>query len=288
MILARIWRSSGKFRFGAVITITLVLVALFHNLLIRLAIGGLDPLQTGSFGIFLNPNRAHPLGTDRFGRDVLVLVLVGLPNSLLVAGIAGVVSTVIGVIVGFTAGYKGGRVDMTLRTITDMFLVIPTLPLLLILAAYVQKVSVVQIAFILAIFSWSFAARVIRSQVLSLRERPYIELSKITNMSDREIIFQDILPNMLPYIGIGFATSALGAAFALVGLELIGLGPGGSDTMDLGLLINFAQQWGVLSLGKWTIFAAPVTLLILLFTGLIFMNTGLEEYYNPRLRGAEG
>jgi peptide/nickel transport system permease protein len=127
---------------------------------------------------------------------------------------------------------------------------------------------------------------VIRSQVLSLRERPYIELSRITNMRDWEIIFQDILPNMLPYIGIGFATSAIGAAFALVGLELIGLGP--SDTIDLGLLINFAQQWGVLSLGKWTIFAAPITILVLLFLGVALLNQGLEEFYNPRLRGGEG
>ena len=286
MALARIWRSSGKFRVGAVITLLLIATALLHNLLIRLVIGDTEPLQTGSFANFLNPSREHPLGTERFGRDVLGLVLVGLPNSLLVAAIAGCISTVIGVVIGFFAGYKGGKVDATLRTFTDMFLVIPTLPLIIILAAYVKHVSIAQIALILALFSWPFAARVIRSQVLSLRERPYVELAKITNMRDWEIIFQEILPNMLPYIGIGFATSALGAAFALVGLEIIGLGP--SDTMDLGLLINFAQQWGVLSLGKWAIFAAPVGLLVLLFFGVVLINQGLEEFYNPRLRGVEG
>ncbi len=243
-------------------------------------------MATGSFAIFLNPSREHLLGTDRFGRDVLALVLVGLPNSLIVAGIAGLLATVIGIAVGFTAGYKGRRTDATLRTLTDMFLVIPTLPLIIILAAYVQQVSVPQIAMILAAFSWPYAARVIRAQVLSLRERPYIELAKMTNMTDREIIVGDILPNMLPFIGIGFASSALGAAFALVGLEVIGLGPGGSNTMDLGLLINFAQQWGVLSLGKGAILAAPVALLVLLFFGVVLINQGLEEFYNPRLRGA--
>ena len=264
------------------------MLALLHQLIIQLVIGDTEPLATGSFAIFLSPVWEHPLGTDRFGRDVLALVLVGLPNSLIVAGIAGVISTMIGIVVGFTAGYKGGRIDAALRTFTDMFLVIPTLPLIIILAAYVQQVTIAQLAIILAVFSWPFAARVIRAQVLSLRERPYIELSKMTNMSDREIIVGDILPNMLPYIGIGFATSALGAAFALVGLEVIGLGPGGSDTMDLGLLINFAQQWGVLSLGKWAILAAPVTLLVLLFFGVVLINQGLEEFYNPRLRAAEG
>jgi len=286
MAIARLWTSSGKFRAGLTITVLLVLTALLHAPLIHLTIGGTDPLQTGAFGIFENPSRAHPLGTDRFGRDVLGLVLVGLPNSLTVAAVAGVISTIVGVAVGFVAGYKGGKVDTTLRTVTDMFLVIPTLPLIIILAAYVRKVTFIQIAIILAIFSWPYAARVIRAQVLSLRERPYIELSKMTNMRDWEIIVQDILPNMLPYIGIGFATSALGAAFALVGLELIGLGPG--DSMDLGLLINFAQQWGVLSLGKWTVFAAPIVLLILLFFGVVLINQGMEEYYNPRLRAAEG
>lgn len=286
MAIRRVWQSSGKFRVGATITLLLVLIGLFHRLLIRLAIGNVDPLQTGVFEIFLDPTRAHPLGTDRFGRDVLALVLIGLPNSLAVATIAGVISTTIGVVVGFVAGYKGGKVDAFLRTVTDMFLVVPTLPLIIILASYVTRVTIPQLALILAVFSWSFAARVIRAQVLSLRERPYIELSRMTNMNDREIIFQDILPNMLPYIGIGFATAALGAAFALVGLEVIGLGP--SDTMDLGLLINFAQQWGVLSLGKWPIFAAPVTILVLLFFGVVLMNQGLEEFYNPRLRGAEG
>jgi len=285
MALARIWRSSNKFRFGATILVLLIATALLNPLLVRLAIGAVNPLQTGTFDIFLDPSRQNPLGTDRFGRDVLALVLIGLPNSLLVAAIAGGISTVIGVVVGFVAGYKGGKVDAFLRTVTDMFLVVPTLPLIIVLAAYSRRVTILQLGLILAVFSWPYAARVIRSQVLSLRERPYIELSRMTNMKDREIIFQDILPNMLPYIGIGFAGAALGAAFALVGLEIIGLGP--SDTMDLGLLINFSQGWGVLSLGKVAILAAPVTLLILLFLSVALMNQGLEEVYNPRLQGGE-
>ncbi len=286
MALARIWRSSGKFRIGAVIIITLIALGLLHRPVIRLLIGDVNPLETGGFGVFLDPNRENPLGTDRYGRDVLSLVLLGLPNTLLVAAIAGSISTVIGVVVGFVAGYKGGKADAFMRTVTDMFLVIPSLPLLLILSSYVKRVTILQLALILSVFSWSFAARVIRSQVLSLRERPYVELSRMTNMSDREIIFQDILPNMLPYIGIGYATAAINAAFALVGLEVIGLGP--SDTMDLGLLINFALQWGVLSLGKWPIFAAPLAILTLLFVGLAMMNQGLEEVYNPRLQGGQG
>jgi peptide/nickel transport system permease protein len=253
--------------------------------LIRLLIGDIDPMQTGSFMVFESPSRAHPLGTDRYGRDVLALVLVGLPNSLKVAAIAGIISTVIGSVVGFVAGYKGGTTDAVLRTFTDMMLVIPTLPLLFIMARYMSSLSIAVLGVLLAVFSWPFAARVIRSQVLSLRERPYIELSRMTRLSDREIIVQDILPNMLPYIGMGLAISSVGAAFAMVGLTIIGLGP--TNQMDLGTLIFFAQQWGVLSLDKWAIFAAPAALLILFFLGVALINQGLEEFYNPRLRGAE-
>ncbi|HEY7031627.1 MAG TPA: ABC transporter permease [Thermomicrobiales bacterium] len=284
MAFMQIWRASPKFRIGLIITFLLVAAALLHGPLTKLAIGDVDPLANGSFGIFENPSRDHLLGTDRYGRDVLGLVFVGLPNSLGTAAIGGAISTLIGVVVGFVAGYKGGVVDAVLRTFTDMMLVIPTLPLLFILARYVRHLTIPTLALILAAFSWPFSARVIRSQVLSLRERPYVELSKITNLSDREIIVQDILPNMLPYIGIGFAISSVGAAFALVGLTILGLGP--SDTIDLGAIIYFAQSWGVLSLHKYAILFAPITLLVLLFLGVALIQIGMEEFYNPRLRGA--
>lgn len=284
MAIKQIWRASPKFRLGMIITLLLVAASVLHAPLTRLVIGDVDPLATGSFGIFASPTQSHPLGTDRYGRDVVGLVLVGLPNSLGTAAIAGVISTMIGVIVGFVAGYKGGAIDGILRTFTDMMLVVPTLPLLFILARYVNHLTIPILALILAAFSWPFSARVIRSQVLSLRERPYVELSRVTNLSDREIILQDILPNMYPYIAIGFAISSVGAAFALAGLTILGLGP--SDTLDLGAIIYFAQSWGVLSLGKYSILFAPITLLVLMFLGVALIQIGMEEFYNPRLRGA--
>lgn len=283
MSLRLAWRVSGKFRLGAIITLALVLAGAFHSVLTRLIIGGRDPHAVGSFGIFEHTSWAHWFGTDRYGWDVLGLVLAGLPISLTVAAIAGGISTIVGTIVDFIAGYKGGATDSALRTFTDIFLVIPSLPIILILSTYVRDLSVSKLALVLAIFSWPFAARVIRTQVLSLRERPYIELSKMTNMTDREIILQDIMPNMLPYLGIAFAQAAVGSAFALVGLTILGLGPSG--LLDLGTLISLGIGWGVLSLGQWPILAAPMGLLILLFLGAALINLGLEEIYNPRLRG---
>jgi peptide/nickel transport system permease protein len=283
MIFVNLFRESGKFRLGTILTLLLVVLALLHQPLLQWRIGDTDPLKVGSFPIFLDPSGDHWLGTDRFGRDVLSLVLIALPVSLTVAFLAGAISTILGVIVGFVSGYKGGRVDAVLRTITDMFIVIPTLPLIIILAANTRNLGSVKLALVLALFSWPVAARVIRSQVLSLRERPYVELSKMTNLSDREIIVGDILPNMAPYVAIGFAQASVGSAFALVGLTVLGLGP--SSQMDLGRIISEALGYGVISLGKELIFVAPVMLLILLFLGLALVSQGMEEFFNPRLRG---
>ena len=282
MAVVNLFRESGKFRLGVIITLLLIIIGVLRTPLLRLAIGDTDPMAVGSFGIFLDPTRDHPLGTDRFGRDVLGLVLIALPVSLLVAFLAGAISTILGVLVGFVSGYKGGRTDSVLRTLTDMFIVIPTLPLIIILAANTRNLGSVKLALVLAAFSWPFAARVIRSQVMSLRERPYVELSRMTNLSDREIIVGDILPNMAPYVAIGFAQASVGAAFALVGLTVIGLGP--SSQMDLGRMISEALGYGVISLGKELIFIVPVVLLILLFLGLALISQGMEEFFNPRLR----
>jgi peptide/nickel transport system permease protein len=282
MVLVNLFKESGKFKLGVIITLLLILLGLFHTPLLEWRIGDKDPMQVGLFPIFLDPTSEHPLGTDRFGRDVLSLVLIALPVSLLVAFLAGAISTAIGVIVGFVAGYKGGRVDSVLRTITDIFIVIPTLPLIIVLAANTRNLTSVKLSLVLAAFGWPVAARVIRTQVMSLRERPYIELSKMTNLSDREIIVGDVLPNMAPYVAIGFAQASVGAAFALVGLTVLGLGQ--SSQMDLGRMISEALGYGVISLGKELIFLVPVLLLILLFLGLALISQGMEEFFNPRLR----
>jgi peptide/nickel transport system permease protein len=288
-LLQSFWRrmrSSGKFQTGVIILAVLVLLALISPLVAAIVGNGENPLAIGAYGAWEVPSEDHWLGTDRYGRDVLVMTVTGLGASLKVGVVAGALSTAIGVVIAFVAGYKGGRVDGVLRTTTDMFLVVPSLPLLLALSAYVRRVSILQISVMLAIFSWPFAARTLRSHVLSLRSRPYVELARVTNCSDLEIIFQDLVPNLLPYIGVGLAAASLGAIFALVGLEVIGLGP--ANTLDLGLMINWAISWGALSLGAWPIFVAPILVLSLLFIAVTMINIGLEEVYNPRLRATAG
>ncbi len=286
MQLLTIWRTSGKFRLGFSMLAVLVLVAVFNQQIIEWLLGeGANPQEVGGVGsgtLFEDPSRDHLLGTDRFGRDWLGMILQSLPITLQVSTLAALVTVGVGAIVGFTAGFIGGRTDTVLRSIMDLLLVVPTFPLILVLASFARGMNAWQLALVLSIFAWAGTGRVIRTQVLSLRERPYIELSRMTNLSNREIIQKDMMPNMLPYLGIQFAERSIDAAFALVGLTIIGLAPSG--LLDLGALINLSLSWAVLSLGKYLIFAAPMIVLTVYFMAFALINNGLEEFYNPRLR----
>jgi peptide/nickel transport system permease protein len=277
---------SWKLAAGLITILLMVLVALLSPLIVGAIGNGQDPIAIAAYERWLVPSPAHWLGTDQYGRDVFAMTIGALSTSLQIGAIAGIISTVVGVIMAFVAGYKGGPIDSVLSTFTDMVLVIPSFPLLIALSAYAKNVGIVEVGLILAVFSWPFAARTIRAQVLSLRSRPYVELARVTKARDLEIIVYELLPNMLPYIGVGFASSALGAIFALVGLEVIGLGPG--ETIDLGKIIFTAIGTGAMTLGAWPLFVAPIFLLTLLFAALNLINIGLEEVYNPRLRGVAG
>lgn len=276
-------RTSFKLQLGLILTLFIVFLALIQPLVNPLLIGDAHPRDFGVAPLMEPPSWSRPFGTDHFGRDLLALLLYSLRDSLLIGGLAGVIATGIGIIVGFTAGYKGGAIDTVLRSLTDMVLVIPTLPLLLILAATVRIVDVASLAVLLAAFGWPFAARAIRAQVLSLRERPYVDLAKLNNERDAEIIFAELMPNLLPYLGLGLATSVVGAILAETGLQLIGFGPGGMST--LGSMIHQGLVAGMITQGRWDAIAVPAGVLILLFLALNLINMGLEEVYNPRLRG---
>lgn len=281
-----LWRDSAFFRVGMIILLLLLLLVASEPVLRVVILKGADPLEVGTGGVFEPRSWQHPLGTGRMGTDILVLTVMGLRYSLIIGALGGAIATALGIIVGFVAGYKGGWLDGVLRTGTDMVLVIPSFPILAVLSAYVVNLNVVLMSVLLAAFSWPFVARTIRSQVMSLRERPYIDLAKISNMGDLEIIFGEIVPNVLPYLGVVFANSVIGVILAEVGIELIGLGP--PKLVTLGLLINWGLGWGMISLNKPDIIVVPATLLILLFMALNFINIGLENTYNPRLRGITG
>ncbi|MHB8629060.1 MAG: ABC transporter permease [Aggregatilineales bacterium] len=282
----RLIQQDRRLRTGLIIFLVICFLSIFQPLIVHLLIGNLNPMAQGKFKLFDDPSVQHWLGTDRYGRDVLSLLLVGLRYSLSIGLMAGTISTVIGASIGLIAGFYGGRLDNLLRSVTDIILVIPTLPLLITLSAYVKSIDVVTMAILLSIFGWPFSARTIRAQVLSLRERGYIDLARVSGMNKLEIVFQEIMPNLLPYLGVVLAASTVGAILAEFGLEVIGLGPGNIAT--LGLMINWAIGWGVMTLGKWLLLAAPSLVLVLIFLSLNLINIGLEQAFNPRLKGTTG
>lgn len=280
------WKMSGKFRFGAVTLAVLVAVSLAAPLAYRPIIGRESPARPALFAPWSHPSARNPLGTDGHGRDILADFLGGLQSTLKIGFLAGFLATGLGVVVGFLAGYKGGRVDAVLTSAANMLLVIPSYPILVGLTLVTSHRTQLFMACILALFSWPFAARTIRAQALSMRRQPYVDLARVTRQGDLAIIFTELLPNMLPYILMGFAFSTVGAMMGEVGLAVIGLGP--SDIVTLGMMIKFAQDWSALSRGLYGLLLVPIGVLILIFMAITMINRGMEEYMNPRLQNVTG
>jgi len=233
-------------------------------------------------GLWEPPSYERILGTDPLGRDVFSLFVHGINMSLRIGILAGLVATAAGVVIGAVAGYRGGIVDEVLMSITNVMLVIPTLALLIVLAAFIQVRNEMLMAFVIGITSWPWTARSIRSQTLSLKAREFIDLARMSGLSEKKIIFQDVLPNMFSYIFMCFALQMAGGILSETGLSMIGLGP--TDIVSLGMILRWALSWEAVRLGKWWVFT-PVTIAItLLTTSLLLINTGMDEIFNPRMR----
>lgn len=286
--LRNCWRTSVRFRIGVVFLLVFIGFAAIGPLIYGPTFRGnnfdVNPALAGNFKRLQGFSAIHPLGTDGDGRDLLGAYLLGLSTSLRIGFLSGVVATVIGALVGFFAGYIGGWIDTTLLTLTNMLLIIPAYPILVVLVLYTPRISIEVMALILAVFSWPFAARTIRAQVLGLKERPYVDMARISGMNSTRIIFTELMPNLLPYLLVSLAFSTLGAMAAEVGLALIGLGP--SNGISLGLLIYFGR--GVFSIGRYDILLIPPLILIGIFAAITLINLGMEEYLNPRLQNVTG
>jgi peptide/nickel transport system permease protein len=233
---------------------------------------------------FDEPDPAHPLGTESNGRDILAVVITGAPRSFQVGLIAAGVGLSIGTVLGLTAGLLGGWVDGLIRTLADSVITIPSLALLIVISSYVRVVEISALALILALFSWAGPTRLVRAQVLSLRERGYVRMARLSGASTFEIMFREMLPNMLPYLASSLAGNVAGAILAATSLEALGLGPTRIPT--LGMTIFFAIRSSAVIRGMWWWWGFPILILIVIFSGLFLMAIGLDEIANPRLRGA--
>ncbi|MEL6270668.1 MAG: ABC transporter permease [Chloroflexota bacterium] len=226
----------------------------------------------------------HPLGTDNLGRDILAVMIVGAPNTFLIGVIAASIGIGIGIFLGFTAGFLGGWVDDLIRLASDVTLTIPALLVLIVLQSVLQRIDIATMSFLIAAFAWPRATRQIRSQVLSMRRSGYVRMARISGASTVDIMFKEMLPNLIPYLFASFIAGATGAILAAVGLETLGLGP--QNVPTLGSTIYDAIEFGALSLNMWWWWGYPTILLSLMFVGLFLINLGLDEIANPRLRKA--
>ncbi|MFN2303156.1 MAG: ABC transporter permease [Anaerolineales bacterium] len=225
----------------------------------------------------------HPLGTESNGRDMLASLIVGTPSSLKVGFIAASIGMGVGLILGSLAGYLGGWPDHVIRTISDSIITIPSLLVLIALATYVHMPDTTVMALILALFAWPGPTRLVRSQVLTLRERGYVKMAQLSNVSSIEIMLVEMVPNMLPWLAASLTGGIAGAILAATGLEALGLGP--TRVPSLGLIINNALTSSALVRGMTWWWLPPIIILILIFTGFFLMTIGLDEVANPRLKG---
>jgi peptide/nickel transport system permease protein len=233
----------------------------------------------------LPPSREYPLGTDTAGRQLLAVLIAGAPKTLEIGLIAGSVGLLIGTILGFIAGYFGGTVDAVIRSAADVGLTVPALAVLVVIASVISTILSPEImALIIASLAWMLPTRTIRSQVLTMRERAFVEVARLSGLSNLEIIFKELLPNLLPYLATSFVGAVAAAVLAAIGLEALGLGPQSEPT--LGMTIFWSIYYGALLRGMWWWWAPPVIIIILLFNGLFLIAAGLDEIANPRVRRA--
>jgi peptide/nickel transport system permease protein len=274
-----------KLKIGLGIFFALMILGAIEPIVNKTRLGSRSPDEIGLGGPYESPSLRFPLGTCPWGRDIFGMLLLGTRLTLIIGLLSGTVATLIAVFIGFVSAYKGGLIDHILRSFIDAFLVIPTWPIFVIIAAYVKILNIFEISLLLAAFSWGGSARIIRAQVLSLKEREFINLAKISGMRDIEIIFYEILPNFAPYIVVAFSNATMSAIFAETGLRLIGLGPPLLPT--LGYLANLTLSGGFLTIRPYIV-AIVVAMLALIFFSLNLINLGLEEEFNPRLKKVTG
>jgi peptide/nickel transport system permease protein len=229
------------------------------------------------------PSPRYPLGTDSAGRQLLPVMIAGVPLTLEIGFLAGGVGLLIGTLLGFSAGYFGGPVDSVIRTLADVMLPIPALAVLVVIASTIHTLLSVEImALVIASLAWMYPTRTIRAQVLSIRNRAYIEVARLSGQNHLKIIFRELMPNLLPYLAASFVGAVGAGILAGIGLEALGLGP--QDKPTLGMTIFWAIYYGATLRGMWWWWGPPILILILVFLSLFMIAQGLDRFANPRLR----
>jgi peptide/nickel transport system permease protein len=276
---ATLWRNP-KSRLGLVVMGLFLGVAALAPLL-----APFDP-KDASFPSAAGPSGAHWLGTTAAGEDVLSQLIYGSRVSLLVGLLAGALTTVVAVVVGLSWGYLRGPAGDVANFVVNLFLVIPALPLMIVIAAYLQNSGLTVIVLVVVVTGWAWGARVLRAQTQSLRSRDFVAAAVFSGERPHRVVFREILPNMTSLIVGNFFAAATAAVIAEAGLEFLGLGD--TTTVSWGTMLFWAQNSNALLTGQWVLVLAPGLCLALLGTAMTLIIFGVDALSNPRLREAGG
>ena len=268
--------SNGKTIVGFSILAFFILVAIFGPMIFPY------DSNTDMANSYLMPSLKHPFGTDWLGRDVFRQVIAGTGSVLEIAFYSAIFTVVLGTVLGIVSGYLGGWVDKIIMSVTNIFLSIPSFPIYRLLAAIVTINTPVSLAVIISIWSWAGLCRSIRVQIMSLKERDFIQICTVMHMSKAHIIFKELMPNVFSYIAINFVMAMRNAIMASVGIMLVGLAA--YDPTNWGAIINAARTKGLMNVKNIYILLYPLVCIIVFQIATLVLANGLDETLNPRLK----
>jgi peptide/nickel transport system permease protein len=228
------------------------------------------------------PSWNHLFGTTDQGSDIFSQVTLGARRSLVLGAAAALLATVLATVLGILAAYSGGIVDEVVNFLTNIFLVIPTIPLLIVISGYLKARGMTTMILVLGLTLWAFEARILRGQALSLKSRDFVQAAKVAGESTRRIVFGELVPNMISRIAAAFVLVFYVALLVDAGLEFLGLGD--STHVSWGMTLYWAQTNSAVLQGEWWPFLYPGLALVITVVGLVFLLAGIDEVSNPRLR----
>ena len=271
--MKKVWKNSS-FRFRAGLIITLFFIVLGF---IVFYIPHADPFPNNIRFKNLPPSGEHWLGTTSQGQDIFWLLIEAIHNSLVIGFIVALIGTVVGVLVGLISGFVGGTTDRVLMTVTDTFVVIPSLPVMIMMASLMKgKSTVIMLALVLAVFAWAWPSRQIRSMALTLKERDFIQTAWFSGEGTFQTVVTEILPFTLTWSLSNFMNATLNAIASESGLAVLG------NLVSLGNMIQWARNYNAIMMGRWNWILPPILATIFLFIGLFLLITGYNDYMSVK------
>jgi peptide/nickel transport system permease protein len=246
-------------------------------------------VEKGPYPLFTIPNQPpgkdFPFGTDAQGRDLLAVMVIGTGMTLQIGAISGLLGLGIGIVLGFVSGYMGGSlIDTIITSFIDVYMSIPSFLILIIVATTFSNITlgITEMGIIVALVSWAGSARSIRAQVLSMRERPFVMMAKLSGMRGFEIVMKELVPNLLPFLVMSLSQAVYGGIMSSLGLEALGIGDRKNPT--LGMTLFFVQYYSAFLIGLWWWILEPIIVIVMTLTSLVLISFGLDEIANPRSR----